>query len=102
MADEFAHVWAIHTERTSGRVAQIDLDVHYLGRAVRFPIHLMPPFDSQEPRVTTIARELTALGEALIRIAQRAESVIDENPPVRIVEPSGRRAEDNVLRPDGK
>lgn len=102
MTDEFAHVWAIHTERTSGRVAQIDLDVHYLGRAVRFPIHLMPPVDSQEPRGSTIARELTALGEALIRIAQRSESVIDENPPVRIVEPSGRRAEDNVLRPDGK
>ncbi len=83
MADEFAHVWAIHTERVSGRLTQIDLEVQYLGRAVRLPIHLMQAVDGQEPREPLIARELTALGEALIRIAQRPESILDHRPPDR-------------------
>lgn len=101
MADEFAHVWAIHKERSSGRLAQIDIEVHYLGRALRLPIHLIPPIDGQESRGSIIARELMALGEALIRIAHQSESVIDENPPTRIIEPSDRRAT-NDRAPSGE
>jgi hypothetical protein len=91
MTDEFAHVWAIHKERSSGRIAQIDVEVRYVGRALHLPIHLIPPIDGQESRGSIIARELVALGEALIRIAQQPESVIDENPPTRIIETSDRR-----------
>lgn len=86
MADEFAHVWAIHTDRSSGRLTQIDLEVQYLGRAVRLPLHLMASADNQQPRQLLITRELTALGEALIRIAQRPEAILDHNPPQRAVE----------------
>jgi len=86
MADEFAHVWAIHTDRSSGRLIQINLEVQYLGRAVRLPLHLMEPADSREPRQLLITRELTALGEALIRIAQRPEVILDHTPPERVVE----------------
>jgi len=83
MADEFAHVWAIHTDRSSGRLTQIDLEVHYYQRAVRLPLHLMEAVDGQQPRQPVIARELTMLGEALIRIAQRQEAILDHSPPDR-------------------
>lgn len=86
MSDEFAHVWAIHTDRSSGRLIQIDLEVQYLGRAVRLPLHLIEPTDSQQPRQPLITCELTALGEALIRIAQRPEAILDHTPPERAVE----------------
>lgn len=86
MVNEFAHVWAIHTDRRSGRLTQIDLEVHYPGRAVRLPLHLMELADSQQPRQLAIARELTALGEALIRIAQRPDAILDHNPPRRATE----------------
>lgn len=86
MADEFAHVWAIHTDRSSDRLIQIDLEVQYLGRAVRLPLHLMEPADIRQSRQLLITRELTALGEALIRIAQRPDAILDHNPPERAVE----------------
>lgn len=86
MADEFAHVWAIHKDSRSGRLIQIDLEVQYFGRAVRLPLHLMESADNQQPRQSLIIRELTALGEALIRIAQRPEAILDHNPPERAVE----------------